>query len=54
MLQKHLEFIKDRTNAREIEFVTGLSGENAHEFRIKNKKLSIKIRNYQVTRKKST
>ena len=44
MLDKHLNFIKERTNSKKVYFVDGELGKKAISFKIKDKKLSIELR----------
>lgn len=43
MLEKHLDFLKERTNSESIDFVEGKLGKDAKEIKIKEYKLSLEI-----------
>ena len=43
MLEKHLDFLKERVNAKKIVFVEGKSSEMKHNFSIKVTKVSIEL-----------
>jgi isoleucyl-tRNA synthetase len=40
MLEKHIEFLKERTNSKKIEFIVGKMPKKASEFKIKGKRVA--------------